>query len=438
MRKNLVVGILREDERRNEFRAPLSPRDVHWLKLRGIKVEVQSSRKRIFSNLQYKQAGAKIVENFKKANLLVGIKEPKIEQLLKKKIYMVFSHTSKGQSYNMSLLKEFLKKKITLIDYEKIVDFNGQRLVYFGRFAGICGIVDSLYYFGEKLSYRNIDSPFSLIKPSNFYHSYNAVKLDMERLNYRIHHRGFDKKISPFIIGITGHGNVSSGVQEILDLLHPIEIHPRDLEKFISSRDYSHKKIYRVIFDREEKLRSKNGHNFYFEEYLKFPRKFESNLDIYLSYLNILIHASYWDNSFPRLVTKKMIDRMYNNKFRLEFIGDLSCDINGSIEMTYRATTPENPTFTYLPRNRKFVEGHKTNGITIMARDNLPTEMPKDSSDDFSRLIREYVYQIAAHGAKDITNHSAISREIRQAVIAQDGRIAKPYNYLKKYIKKDK
>jgi alpha-aminoadipic semialdehyde synthase len=325
---------------------------------------------------------------------------------------------------------------VTLIDYEKIVDPNGERLVYFGRFAGICGLIDSLYYLGRKLEWGGIKSPFGLLKPAYRYTSYKKITGEMNRLYEDLKRHGFDRRISPFIIGITGHGNVSRGVQEILEYLKPVEIHPRDLGRFIHKARKHRNKIYKIVFLREERFRSKDGHRFYFEEYLKNPEKFESNMEYYLPYLNMLIHASYWDICYPRLITKRMVNRLSRRKvFRLKFIGDISCDINGCIELTYKPTTQDNPVFTYNPETRKFTEGYREKGISVLAVDNLPSELPKDSSEDFGKQIRDYVYQIAAHGIKDVTNHSALPREIRRAVITQENRLTGEFGYLKQYLK---
>jgi len=434
MRKSLVVGILQETKG-FEHRSPLVPSDVKWLKKRGVSVEVERSDKRIFKDSEYKANGAVIVKKVREAELLIGVKEPRVQDLLSKKIYLVFSHTAKGQSYNMPLLNACLKKNITLIDYERIVDMHGTRLVYFGKFAGICGIVDSLHYLGKKLEWRGIDNPFSMIRPAYKYDSLKHLKLSLERVKRHIVQKGFPVALSPFIVGITGHGNVSRGVQEILGLLNPVEIHPRNMLDFIQHQRNQRHRVYKIVFLREEKFRSKEGKGFYFEEYLRHPKKFESNLDIYLPYINILVHTAYWDSRYPRLVTKKMIDSVSERKpFRLEFIGDLSCDIEGSIELTYKATSPDRPAFTYHPRKHEFRDGYKSAGVTVFAVDNLPAELPADASEHFSGLIRDYVYQIAAHGIRDITNHMAIPAEIRNAVVTQNGRLTKGSSYLKKYI----
>jgi len=339
MRKNLVVGILRET-REWEHRAPLVPSDVEWLVNRNIRVEVEHSPNRVFTDHEYKKNGARIVDKIQHATLLVGIKEPRVHDLHANKIYMVFSHTAKGQSHNMPLLKACLKKKIVLIDYEKIVDLSGTRLVYFGRFAGVCGMVDSLHYFGKKMEWKGIDTPFLLIQPAYKYDSLHEVKQALVKVGQLIHYQGLDRELVPFIVGITGHGNVSRGVQEVLESLSPVEIHPKNMLEFIRHQKKQRHKLFKIVFLREEKFRSKEGRGFYFEEYLKSPRKFESNLDVYLPFLNILIHTAYWDNRFPRLVTKKMVHTLSKKKpFRLEFIGDLSCDVEGSVELTYKTTT---------------------------------------------------------------------------------------------------
>jgi alpha-aminoadipic semialdehyde synthase len=258
MRKSLVVGILKETKM-FEHRAPLVPHDVKRLIKRGIRVEVERSTNRAFNDNEYKQAGARVVEKSREATLLIGIKEPRVHDLHSHKIYMVFSHTAKGQPHNMPLLNACLKKQITMIDYEKIVGAYGNRLVYFGRFAGVCGIVDSLHHLGRKLEWKGIENPFSLIKPAYEYDSLAVMKDRLADVNQQIRQRGLAKEITPFIIGITGHGNVSRGVQEVLDLFKPLEVHPGNMAEFMEQKRRQVNRIYKIVFLREEKFRAKNG-----------------------------------------------------------------------------------------------------------------------------------------------------------------------------------
>ena len=434
MRKNLCVGVLKETKG-NERRAPVTPKDVKWLVKKGIRVEVESSPDRVFKDHEYRRNGAKVVDRLRKASLLVGIKEQEAERIRGNSIYMLFSHTIKGQPRNMPLLKEALSKKVTLIDYEKISDAHGRRLVYFGRFAGICGAIDSLHFFGKKLEWAGLRNPFAFVQPAFKYSSLKTAKQDIAKVDHEIRKKGLDRSMTPFIIGITGHGNVSRGVQEILNVLNPIEVHPSDMLRFVKLRRGMRNKLYKIVFLREEKLRSKDGRGFYFEDYLSAPEKFESNLDRYLQYLNILIHTSYWDGKYPRMVTKGMIRKLARKKpFRLRLIGDIACDVNGSVEITYKTTTQDNPVFTYDPASDTFVDGYRQPGVTVLAVDNLPSELPRDASVEFGSLIRDYVYQLAAHGVRNVTQHAALPAEVRRAVIAEKGRLTRDYRYLREFI----
>jgi len=244
MRKSLVVCILRETKYK-EYRAPLTPKDVGWLIRRGIDVEVESSPTRIFKDQEYQNYGARIVDKIHEASLLLGIKEPQIEDLHERKIYMIFSHTTKGQSKNMSLLEQCIQKNITLIDYEKIIDRRGNRLVYFGRFAGVCGAIDSLHFMGKKLKWLGIENPFLLIKPASHYSSLKIAKQALKQAHLQIMGLGFKENSSPFIIGVTGHGSVSGGVQEVLDILDPVEIHPKDMLEFVQDKKKMHHKLHK-------------------------------------------------------------------------------------------------------------------------------------------------------------------------------------------------
>jgi alpha-aminoadipic semialdehyde synthase len=435
MKKKLVVGILKEAQHKKEKRSPLTPPDVGWLVKKGIKVEVESSKIRVFKDAQYKKVKAKVVDKFHEADLLVGVKKPDPANIYPKKIYMVFSHTIKGQPAGMPLLKKFLKERSTLIDYEKITDSGGKRLVHFGRHAGICGIIDSLWSLGKKLEWKGIENPFSAIGPAYTYSSLDKITKVMRHTYDRINRRGLDKRISPFIIGIVGRGRVSQGVQEMLRLLEPIEIRPKDMARLVCGQRYKDNRVYKVVFRPREQLRTKDGTRFDFKEYLKDPRNSTSNMDIYLPLMNLLIHTSYWDSRYPRIVTKRMIGKLRSQKnFRLEFIGDISCDINGSIELTHKTTTQDNPVFTYKPTAQKFIDGYKEDGITVLAIDNLPTELPEDSSHHFSSLLKGHIYRIASQGAENIPHDILLPPEIRPAVITKSGRLTSRFSYLERYL----
>jgi alanine dehydrogenase len=436
MRKPLTIGMLAETKNRWERRAPLTPEDVSWLLKRKIPVEIESSSIRIFNDKTYKRAGAKIVSRFQKAKFLIGIKEPDPKDLLADRLYALFSHITKGQPRNRVLLKTFLKKRVTLIDYEHMTDARRNRTVYFGRFAGICGMIDSLHFLGKRRLIQGYTTPLSFLRRALDYGSYEKAKRHLRWVGQEIRRAGFDPRLSPFIIGITGHGNVARGAEEVLDLFHPIEVHPQDMASFIRHQKKRTRQVYKIMLQREEKLRSKKRKGFYFEDYLEHPKRYESNLDHYLPLLNMLINASYWDRRFPRLVPESMVRKLYRrkNKFRLGLIGDLTCDVRGTIEITKKATDPGNPTYVYHPKTGKIEDGIAGEGIAILAVDQLPCEFPEDASREFSSQIRDYVYQIASHGATDITQHVALPAEIRRGVIMEKGKFTPAFKYMRRYV----
>ncbi|MFQ5786894.1 MAG: hypothetical protein ACE5H1_02855, partial [Thermodesulfobacteriota bacterium] len=281
-----------------------------------------------------------------------------------------------------------------------------------------------------------IPNPFSDLKSAVQYGSYVSARKALDQVVDKIRRKGFDKKIAPFVIGILGHGNVSQGAQEVLEYMGAVEIHPRDIDILDRNRTSHKKTIYKLVFQREEKLRSKKGNNFYFEEYLKHPDGFESNLERHLPLLNIIVNASYWDKRYPRLLSETMLRKLYRTKpgFRLSVIGDLSCDIKGTIEITKRVTSSSEPAFVYDPVSRKISNNLSDIGIAVMAVDNLPCEFPKESSIEFAGQVRDFVYQIAVHGITDVTNHHALPDVIRNAVVTQNGRLTRRFKYLRKHI----
>ena len=87
---------------------------------------------------------------------------------------MIFSHTIKAQAYNMPFLDACLKNHVRLLDYECIrapeAD-GGQRLVAFGKYAGVCGMIDCFRGFGARLLAMGFSTPFMGVASSYMYPS---------------------------------------------------------------------------------------------------------------------------------------------------------------------------------------------------------------------------------------------------------------------------
>ena len=431
-----IIGIKSEDKSIWEKRTPIIPLHISELKKRyDINFIIQQSEIRVFDNEKYIGAGAKVMKTLDDCNIILGIKEMPEDFFQDSKIYIFFSHTIKGQKHNMPMLKKMIEKKCTLIDYEKIVDEQGKRKIFFGRHAGISGMIDTLYLFGRRLKeYKNIDTQFYDVKQSYKYKNLAHAITELKKIRKSILDNGLPQEITPLTIGITGYGNVSKGVQEILSIFPIKEIEPRKLEDFILSKKFDNKHIYKIVF-KEEDMVAPISRDIRFElnDYYQAPEKYKSIFDKYVPYLVILMNCIYWDSRYPKFITKKYL-KENKNKLRLEIIGDISCDINGAIECNEHATNQNNPSFVYNPILETITDGYLGDGIIIMAIDNLPCELPIDSSTEFSNALRPYIPILASTDFSEEFENCMLPEEIKNAIIVYHGELTPNYKYLKKFI----
>lgn len=426
----MVIGIRREDKSIWEKRAPLVPEDIRELKKGGFKFIVQPSPIRIFLDSEYENAGAEINEDLSGANIILGVKEIPPAKLLPEKVYMYFSHTIKGQPYNMPMLKKLLELKTTLIDYEKITNDRGKRLIFFGNFAGYAGVIDTLWAFGRRLMEEGIKTPFSVIKPAHKYSSLDEAKKEIKRAGEKIKDNGLPGELQPFVIGIAGYGNVSRGAQEIIDLLPVKEVEPEEI--FRLPPDPS--TIYKVVFKEWHMVEPIKG-KFELLDYYKNPHKYRGIFENYISYLTILINAIYWEEKYPRLVTKEALKRIYIDTPKLKVIGDISCDIEGAIEATVKCTEPGEPVFIYDVERDEPVHSFTGKGPLILAVDILPSELPREASIYFSHVLKGFIPHIASADYNVPFEKLNLPPELKRAVIVHKGELTPDYKYLEKFIK---
>jgi alpha-aminoadipic semialdehyde synthase len=430
---NTPVGIRREDKNIWERRTPLIPEDVKELRENlNIDFIVQPSDIRIFSDEEYRRTGAKIDEDLSPCPLIFAVKEIPIDFIKPGKTYVFFSHTIKGQSHNMPMLKRLMELGCQLIDYERIVDERGRRLIFFGRHAGYAGAVDTLWALGLRLKWEGIENPFEGIYQTIKYSGLDEIKSSFKTIGEKIKRDGLPEGIIPLILGITGYGNVSQGVQEIIDILPVMEIKPDDIEKIFNNprRDV----IYKVVFKEEDMVVPRRGDKFDLKDYYEHPERYKAIFEKYIPYLTVIINAIYWDSRYPRFVTKKFIRKLYKDNPRLKVIGDISCDIEGSVECTIKATDPGNPIYVYDPERDKAIDGYEGRGPVILAVDNLPCELPRDSSIFFSNILKKFVPSIVKADFSLDFNKCDLPREIKEAVIVYRGELTPGYSYLKKFL----
>jgi len=430
---NLTFGVRREDKNRWERRVPLVPNHIKVLKEKyNFEVIIQPSPIRAYSEREYEKAGAKIQEDLSSCSIIFALKEIPINFFEQNKTYMFFSHTIKGQKYNMPMLKKMMDLNCNLIDYEKIKDEKGKRLLFFGRFAGIVGMIDTLWSYGQRLKSQNIETPFNKIKQTVNYKDLNDAKKNIKEVGEQIKERGIPKPLSPIIVGLAGYGHVSKGSQEILDILPLKEISPKEIKEVLENP--SNYCIYKTIFKEEDIVEPISPENsFELQDYYNNPKKYKSIFERYIPDLTILMNCIYWDNRYPRLISKDYVKENYE-KMKLQIIGDISIDINGAIEFTEKTTTPDSPTFVYNPETDTIKDGVEGKGIVVMGVDNLPCELPRESSNAFSTALVDFVPEILNADYTKKFRECVLSPEIKKAIILYHGKLTPDYQYIDKYL----
>ncbi len=426
----MIIAIRREDKSIWERRTPLIPQDVKELIGKGLKFVVQPSPIRIFHDREFEEAGAELNTDLSGADIILGIKEIPPAKLIPEKVYMFFSHTIKGQPYNMEMLRKLLDLKTTLIDYEKITNEKGRRLIFFGTFAGYAGAIDTLWAIGQRMKEEGIDTPFSRLKPSHEYYSLKEAKEEIKAVGNEIKERGLNCSSLPFVIGFGGYGNVSKGAQEIIDLLPVKEVQPEG----ISNINPDAKIIYKVVFKEWHMVEPKEG-KFDLQDYYRNPRKYRGVFKKYLPYLTVFINAIYWEEKYPRLITKEDLKELYYGEAKLKVIGDISCDIEGAVEATVKSTEPADPVFLYDVESGTPIHKLTGKGPLILAVDILPSQIPRESSIYFSNVLKGFIPEIAKADFLAPFENLDLPSEIKRAVIVHKGQLTPDYKYLKKFIK---
>ena len=399
------IGIVRES-RNDENRTPLVPEHIKKYKESNPNVNfiIQPSHSRCFSDEEYELCGAKINENLNECSIIFGVKEIEPNILINNRTYLFFSHTFKInkqqkniEKHKKDLLLSILNKKITLIDYENIRGKNGTRCLGFGRFAGIVGCYNTLNLLLRVLGKQSLASAYKID--------------DYERLVLNLKNLYFPKTK----ILVTGDGRVAKGVIELLNLTNI---------KAVSKKDFLEKKFDQPIFcnlETKDYVTNNSSTNFNLEHFINNPQDYSSSALQYLKETNILISAHYWDPSSPKIFENEDLKVLQN----LKIVGDITCDINGSVPTTIRSTTIEEPNYWIERYNLKEID-ESNDGIAVMAVDNLPSELPRDSSTEFSEgIIKEVLPFLLKEDDGRILN----------GTITTDGSFLEKYNYLNDYIR---
>ena len=396
----MKIGIIKEYKSPPDKRVVFSPEKcVETLqKFPQVEFFIEKSDIRCFSDLEYEEMGLKVVTDLSNCDVLIGVKEVPIEKLIDNKKYFFFSHTIKKQPYNKKLLQQIIKKNIELFDHETIVDNNNNRLIGFGYYAGVIGAYNGLRAYGLKNHTFSIPKAIDLKDRQEF----NSILKSLSIPNMKIL--------------LTGKGRVGSGTKEVLDFLKIRQVSAHD---FINETFNESVYVNIDVLDYNYSDSIENTvSNFY-----NYPEKFRSTFSKFLSVSDIYFAGHYHNPKAPKLIT---LDDIKNPDFNVQVIADISCDIDGPIASTIRPSTIENPTYGFHKEKLVECDFLDENALAVMAVDNLPCELPRDSSEMFGEMFLKYV--IPSFFNNDQENI------LKNSKITSEGSLTDRFSYLSDYI----
>ncbi|CAL8360409.1 unnamed protein product [Lota lota] len=441
----VVVAIRREDLNPWERRAPLAPRHVKELTAAGHTVLVQPSNRRAIHEKYYERVGAVIQEDITEASLIIGVKRPSEEKVFPRKTYAFFSHTIKAQEANMGLLDDLLKKEVRLIDYEKMVDANGFRIVAFGQWAGVAGMINILHGLGLRFLALGHNTPFMHIGMAHNYRNVSQAVQAVRDCGYEISMGLMPKSVGPITFCFTGTGNVSKGAQDILNEL-PVEyVEPLDLQEVSRTGDMT--KVYATVLSRHHHLMRKTDGVYDPLEYEYHPELYTSHFRTSVApYTTCLINGIYWDPQTPRLLRRLDAQKLLRPvtpsseategwpelPHRLLAICDISADPGGSIGFMTECTTIDKPFCMYDANTHIDHDSVEGNGILMCSIDNLPAQLPIEATEYFGDRLFPYIWEMLPSDATRPLDEEEFSPQVRDAVITSNGKLTPKFEYIEK------
>jgi alanine dehydrogenase len=397
----MKFGIIKERKNPPDRRVVFTPEEVARLLKEHpeAQVKVESSDIRVFTDEQYAELGIEIATDMSDCDVLFGVKEVPVDALIPNKKYFFFSHTIKKQAHNKKLLQAILDKKIDLYDHETIVDANYKRLIGFGRYAGIVGAYNGMRAFGLKFELFSIPKAETLTSKEDL----------VNKLRRQI--------LPPIKIVLTGHGKVGMGAQEILDGMRIKEVSPENfLTKIYSEPVYTQIDVMDYYKRKDDQPASK-------EDFYKNPTAYTSNFERFSKVSDIFMAGHFYGNDGPEILSQAMLNAP---DCKIKVVADISCDVDGPIACTLKASTIAEPLFGYLPSEHKEVPYMHPGAVVVMSVDNLPCELPKDASEGFGEMFMKHVIPAFFNGDKDGI--------LARAKMTENGKLTKRFEYLQDYV----
>ncbi|WP_437822970.1 NAD(P)-dependent oxidoreductase [Tenacibaculum mesophilum] len=398
----MKFGIIKERKNPPDRRVVFSPEKLQEFKEQFPQAEivVESSDIRVFSDEAYTKAGFEVTNDISDCDVLLGVKEVPVDNLIPNKKYFFFSHTIKKQPYNRKLLKAMLDRNIEMFDHETIIEENGARLIGFGRYAGLVGAYNGFRALGIREGLFNLPKVETLP-------DLDAVKVELDKIT-----------LPNIKILLTGTGKVAKGAQEILDHLQIKQVS----DALYLTSEFT-EPVY-CIADVMEYAKRKDGKVGDKFEFYKDPTGYESNFMAYAKQTDFFIAGHFYGDGAPYLFTREDVK---HPEFRIKYVADISCDIDGPVATTFRASTIADPIYGYNPETESEIDFKDEKAITVMAVDNLPCELPKDASEGFGEMFLEHVIPAFYNDDKD-------GILARSKMTTNTGKLTERYAYLQDYV----
>ena len=395
----LVIGLIKEGKVPADNRVALTPAQCKFLikNFSDVQIKVQSSENRCYSDAEYEQAGIEITDDLADCNLIMGIKEIPVSQLIQGKRYMFFSHTKKMQPYNQALMHAMVAKKNTLIDYECLEHRDGQRIIGFGFFAGIVGAHNGIMAYGNRSGSFHLDRVQQVKDYRELIHTY------------------FGLKLPPVKIAVTGSGRVAHGILEIMNLMDAQEVEP---EEYLN-REFDYP-VY-VQLKGGDLYQHKVTGKYAREHFHLHPDEYECRFKQYCSHTDILMNGIYWSPDMPRLFA---MEDLKQPGFRIQTIADITDDKYGSVPCNLGDSTIGDPVYGVNKMTGEKTAPYLEGSIDVMAVGNLPNELPRDASRYFGEQLIKYILDDIRKGGSGL---------IEKATILDKGKLTPPFAYLTEY-----
>ncbi|SHG89491.1 NAD(P)-dependent oxidoreductase [Flagellimonas flava] len=397
----MKFGIIQERKSPPDRRVVLSPTECQNVlqAFPEAQILVETSPIRVFTDDEYAEMDIPVVSAMQDADVLLGVKEVPIDALIPNKKYFFFSHTIKKQTYNRDLLRAILKKNIELYDHEVITNPKGQRLVAFGRYAGIVGAYNGFRAYGLKYGSFDLPKAETLKDQQALIDELNKIKLPNIK------------------ILLTGRGRVGNGSREMLDAM--------DLKR-VNVGDYLNESFNEPVYcqiDASEYNKRKDGVRGNKADFFANPEEYKSNFFRFAEVTDFYIAGHFYGDGAPYLYTRE--DARHPN-FKIRVVADISCDIDGPVASTIRPSEVADPVYGYDPQSETEVDFKNPDAIAVMAVDNLPCELPRDASNGFGEAFSKYVIPAFFNGDEDGI--------LERARMTQNGKLTKRYAYLQDYV----